>query len=138
MWDALDFRVPYDLKVLPIFNHAHPIITKLTLAFLNLYQQAKKSVHFISSLSWNTADFFRVPWSWVFDHSHPKISNDKHDWNPVKYLNVLHHNRTQKLLQYFFLIFNKLPFWYFGHIWLLSSKIDNLHKKSRTPFITSF
>ena len=30
------------------------------------------------------------------DHSHPKISNDKHDWNPVKYLNVLHHNRTQK------------------------------------------
>ena len=33
------------------------------------------------------------------DHSHPKISNDKHDWNPVKYLNVLHHNRTQKQLQ---------------------------------------
>ena len=62
MWDAPDFRVPYDLKVLPIFDHAHPIIIKLTLAFLNLYQHAKKSAHFINSLSWDAADF-RVQWS---------------------------------------------------------------------------
>ena len=27
----------------------------------------------------------------------------KHDWTPVKYLNVLHHNITQKQLQHFFL-----------------------------------
>ena len=26
-------------------------------------------------------------------------SNNEHDWSPVKYLNVLHHNRTQKKLQ---------------------------------------
>ena len=62
MWDVPDFRFPYDLKILPIFDHAHPIITKLTLAFLNLYQHAKKSAHFINSLSWDTADF-RVSWS---------------------------------------------------------------------------
>ena len=76
MWDAPDFGVPYDLKVLPVFDHAHRIITKLTLAFLNLYQHAKKSVHFINSLSRDTSDF-RVPWS----------------------------NRTQKEFQYFFLIY---------------------------------
>ena len=29
-----------------------------------------------------------------------KTSNSKHDWNPVKYLNVLHHKRTQKQLRY--------------------------------------
>ena len=62
MWDAPDFRVPYDLNFIPIFDHAHPIITKLPLAFLNLYQHAKKSAHFINSLSWDTADF-RVSWS---------------------------------------------------------------------------
>ena len=62
MWDQSDFRVLYDLKVLPIFDHAHPIIITLTLVFLNLYQHVKKSAHFINSLSWDTADF-RVPWS---------------------------------------------------------------------------
>ena len=62
MWDAPDFRVPYNLKVLPIFDHAHLIIIKLTLAFLNLYQHATKSAHFINSFSWDTADF-KVPWS---------------------------------------------------------------------------
>ena len=30
-------------------------------------------------------------------------SNSKHDWTPIKYLNVLNHNRTQKHSQYFFL-----------------------------------
>ena len=38
----------------------------------------------------------------IFDHSHPKISNDKQDWDLVKYLNVFHQNRTQKQLQSFF------------------------------------
>ena len=61
MWDTPDFRVIYDLKFLPIFDHVHPIIIKLTF-FLNLYQNAKKSAHFINSFSWDTADF-RVPWS---------------------------------------------------------------------------
>ena len=32
-----------------------------------------------------------------------KTSNNKYDWTPIKYLNVLHHNRTQKQLQYFIL-----------------------------------
>ena len=85
MWDAPDFRVPYDLNFIATqFDHANPIITKLTLAFLNLYQYAKKSVHFINSLSSDTADF----------RSHPKISHDKYNWNPAKYLK-----------QYFFLIY---------------------------------
>ena len=62
MWDAPDFRVPYDLNFTPIFDHAHPIITKLTLAFVILYQDAKKNQLIINSLSWDTADV-RVPWS---------------------------------------------------------------------------
>ena len=57
MWDGPYFRVLYDLNYIPIFDHAHPIITKLALAFLNLYQHAKKSVHFINSISWDKADF---------------------------------------------------------------------------------
>ena len=61
MWDAHVFRVPYDLKVLPIFDHGHPIIIKLTLAFLNLGQHAKESAHFISSPCRDSD--FRVPWS---------------------------------------------------------------------------
>ena len=32
-----------------------------------------------------------------------KTSNNKHDGTPAKYLNVLHHNKTQKQLQHFFL-----------------------------------
>ena len=32
-----------------------------------------------------------------------KISNNEHDWNTVKYLNVLHENSTQKQLRHFFL-----------------------------------
>ena len=48
MWDAPDFKVPYDLKgLIPIFDHAHPI---------------KKISSFISSIFWDTADF-RAPWS---------------------------------------------------------------------------
>ena len=34
----------------------------------------------------------------------------------IKYLNDLHHNRTQKELQTFY-------FGYFGHVWLLPSKM---------------
>ena len=43
MLHAPDFRIPYDLKVLPSFDHAHTIIIKLTLAFLNFYEHAKKN-----------------------------------------------------------------------------------------------
>ena len=43
-----------------------------------------------------------------------KTSNSKHDWNPVKYLNVFA-SQTQKQLRYFFLIYCKnltnLHFW---------------------------
>ena len=130
MWDAPDFRVPYDLKVLPIFDHAHPIIIKLTLAFLNFYQHTKKSAHFINPLSWDTADF-RVLLSKrpcpFLTHNHPTTSSNKHDWNPVTYLNVLHQNRTKKQLGYFLIYCKNLTiliFGYFGHVWI-SSKIDN-------------
>ena len=58
MWDAYDFRLLYDIKVFQIFDHAHPIIIKLTLSFLNLYQHAKKWAHFINSLSWDISDFW--------------------------------------------------------------------------------
>ena len=30
--------------------------------------------------------------------SKPKTSKNRHDWTPIKYLNVLHHNRIQKQL----------------------------------------
>ena len=30
-------------------------------------------------------------------------SNNEHDWNPVNYLSVFHHKRTQKQLRHFFL-----------------------------------
>ena len=64
MWDAPDFRVAYDLNfITTVFDNAHPIITKLTLAFLNLYQHAKKLVHLINSLSCGDTADFRFPWS---------------------------------------------------------------------------
>ena len=55
----------------------------------------------------------------------PKASNNKHDWNSVKYLNVLYPNRTQKQLRYFFLIYfkNKLPF-------LGTLDMSGFHRKS--------
>ena len=61
-----------------------------------------------------------------FDHNHPKPSNYKHDLNPIKYLNVLHYNRTQKQWQPFLLCIAKIIrtfyFAYFGNVCLLSSK----------------
>ena len=36
-----------------------------------------------------------------------KTCNNEHDWNLITYLNVLHHNRTQKQLQHFFNILQK-------------------------------
>ena len=54
-------------------------------------------------------------------------SNKEHDWTPVKYLNVLHHSRTQNPLQHFFLntlqkYYQLLIFRYFEHVWPLPSK----------------
>ena len=37
--------------------------------------------------------------SWGRIKNAAKTSNIEHDWSPVKYLNVLPHNRTQKQLQ---------------------------------------
>ena len=96
-----------------IFEYTHQII-KLMFNFLNLYQHAK-NMQKISSFHQIIFEIyiadFRVPWSkrWhpVFDYNHPKISNSKDDWTSIKYLNVLHHNRTQMQLQYCFLIYWK-------------------------------
>ena len=51
---------------------------------------------------------FRVLW---YKKLHPfltsttqkEITTNNNNWTPIKYLDVLHHNRTQKQLQYFFL-----------------------------------
>ena len=60
----------------------------------------------------------------IFDHNHQKTSNRKHDWTPIKYLNVLHHNRTQKQLQFFFLIYCKnITNFLFWILWPFPSKI---------------
>ena len=101
----------------------YPIITKLTLAlaFLTLYQHAKKSAYFINSLSWDTADF-RVPQS-----KKPRLllttatqkNNNKHDWSLVKHLNVLHYNKYKSSCETFPNIlqkFNKLPFFGYLHM----------------------
>ena len=37
LWDAPDFRVPYDLKVSHIFEHTHPIIIKSTFSFHSVH-----------------------------------------------------------------------------------------------------
>ena len=76
----------------------------------------------------------------IFYHNHPKTSNNKHDCTPIKYLNILHHYRTQKQLQYFFLL------WY---IKIYCKNITNflfwmhwtclvVSCKKWTPFLTSF
>ena len=53
-------------------------------------------------------------------------SNNKHDWTPVKYLNVLHQNRTQSSCDNFFLIYCKnitnFLFWVFWTCMATSSK----------------
>ena len=55
-----------------------------------------------------------------------KTSNNKHDWNPVKYLNVLHDNRTQKQSWFLWLFLNilqKLINFLFWVLW--TSKVNN-------------
>ena len=54
----------------------------------------------------------------IVDNSHPKISNNKHDWNPVQYVNVLHQKINIKAVAILFLNIllkvNKFPFCTFG------------------------
>ena len=45
-----------------------------------------------------------------------KTSNNKYDWTPLNYLNVLHYNRTQKQLQHKNILLNKSNFVY--HIFI--------------------
>ena len=90
----------HDLKGFGHFRSYPPsIITKITLSFPKL-------------LSITTQQ-------WTY--------NNKYDWTLKKYLNVLHHNRMQKQLQYFSWYIAKILltsyFVYFGHFWLLPSKI---------------
>ena len=75
----------------------------------------------------------------IFDHNHPKTSNNKHDWTSVKYQNVLHHNRARKQLQYYKNISNFL-FWVLWTCLAFSIKNENtnfdfyLHEKmNSTP-----
>ena len=61
----------------------------------------------------------------ISDHNYLKTSNSQHDWMLVKYLNIFHHNRTQKQLRHFFFLAKIYPssyFRYFGHVWSLPSK----------------
>ena len=54
------------------------------------------------------------------------ITSNKYDWTSVKYLNVLHHNGTQKQFTILFLHIAKiLPISYFGYseqVWAPPSK----------------
>ena len=67
---------------------------------------------------------------------------NEHNWNPVKYLNVLHHSRTQN---YIVKILLTSYFGYFGHVWSTPSttimptcrNFDvNLHVKISTLSLT--
>ena len=69
---------------------------------------------------------------------------NEHNWNPVKYLNVLHHSRTQN---YIVKILLTSYFGYFGHVWSTPSttimptcrNFDvNLHVKISTPSLTFY
>ena len=52
--------------------------------------------------------------------------NSKHDWNLVKYLNIWHHNKTQKQLWFFFLKFGKkLANFLFRVLWKCLAFIKN-------------
>ena len=107
MWDEPDFRVPYDLKFLPIFDYANPIMIKLTLISFSKFASTCKKIN--SFYQFTLLRYSRFQSSMIlkatpiFDHNHPKTSNNKHDWKRAKYLNVLRHKKTKKLLQYFFL-----------------------------------
>ena len=73
--DAPDFRVPFELKVLPIFDHVHPITIKLTLAFLNLYQYEKKTSSFYQFTLLRYSRFqnsMNHKATLIFDHNHQK------------------------------------------------------------------
>ena len=61
-------------------------------------------------------------------------TSNKHGWIPVKYLNVLPHNRTQKQLKHFAKILPTSYFGYFRHIWPLPSK----KKKKKIPTCRNF
>ena len=56
-----------------------------------------------------------------------QTSNNKHDWTAVIYINISHHNRTQKAVAtIFYHIAKILPTSYFGHfahVWPLPSKM---------------
>ena len=88
-----------------IFEDTHPIIIKFSFPkFLSVSMQKIGSFHqfiFWIYILYYISDFkvkveTTAP---IFDHNHPKTSNNKHDWTHIKYLNVLHDNRTQKQSQ---------------------------------------
>ena len=73
--DAPDFRVPFELKVLPILDHVHPITIKLTLAFLNLFQYEKKTSPFYQFTLLRYSRFqnsMNHKATLIFDHNHQK------------------------------------------------------------------
>ena len=51
-----------------------------------------------------------------------KTSNNEHDWIPIKYLNVLHHNRTTSSCNNIAKILPTSYFGYFGNAWPLPSR----------------
>ena len=78
-----------------------------------------------------------------------RTSDNEGDCTHVKYLNVLHHNRTQGSCDNFFLIYwkniTKFLFWVFWICLATSTKKDNTNLQKRLsacqkwpPFLTSF
>ena len=70
-----------------------------------MYQHAKKSVHQFALKIQQISEFHGRKGHPHFRPQPPK--NNEHDWNPVKYLNLLHHKRTQNQLRWFFLKYYK-------------------------------
>ena len=95
-----------------------------------LMRDMKTSTNWFNPEHWNSIPQTGTDWPGKIETvgMFAKTSNNKHDWDHAKYMNILHQNRTQKQLQYFFLIYCKnLTNFLFWVLWtyLLKSKIDN-------------
>ena len=76
-----------------------------------------------------------ISWLVYTQYKTSLTSSNKHDWRFIKYLNVLHYNRTQKQLQHFFL--NTLQKYYqFASICTMLSYFSACKKS--TSSLTSF
>ena len=80
-------------------QYSKTVLSHLIHAFILKFSSNQCKKFSFQSLHNGLACFLRMPWFMVnFEYT-----SHKHNWTPIKYLNVLHHNRTQKKLTHFFL-----------------------------------